>query len=234
MHVPRASLLRRLAIATRVGTIAAALLVGGSRPALAADEPPTEWDGLARVQSKRVGLLYLRPGASLSAYKRVNLDPAQVAFAKNWDPNRDATTLSQRMSKADIDAIKADLATEFRKVFQSRLAKGGYVLTDENGEDVLRVTPAIVDLYVNAPARSSSSRSRSYVADSGRMTLVAELRDSVTGQLIARAVDKQESRENFQVSSRVSNSGDAIEILTRWADALRKGLDDAREQPAAK
>jgi hypothetical protein len=231
--MPSATLPRRSAFAA-VAALIGATLLGGLRPSVAADPSSTEWDGLAQVPSKRVGLLYVRPGASLSVYKRVRLDPAQVAFAKNWDPNRDATTLSQRMSKADIEAIKTDLATEFRKVFQSHLVKGGYVLVDENGEDVLRVTPAIVDLYVNAPDGRSASRSRTYVADSGRMTLVAELRDSVTGQLIARVVDKQESRENFQVSSRVSNSGDAIEILTRWADALRKGLDDAREQPAAK
>jgi hypothetical protein len=234
MAMPNPTGLRRRAIAAIAALTGAGVLVGGMRPSVAADEASTEWDGLARVPSQRVGTLFVRPGASLSAYKRVRLDPAQVAFAKDWNPNRDATTLSQRMSKADIEAIRTDLATEFRKVFRSRLAKGGYVLVDENGEDVLRVTPAIVDLYINAPDGRSPSRSRTYVADSGRMTLVAELRDSLTGQLIARAVDKEEARENFQVSSRVSNSGDAIEILTRWADALRKGLDDARQQPAAK
>jgi hypothetical protein len=218
--------------ATIAATCGVALLVAGVATPASAAEPPAEWDGLSRAPSKQVDLLYVRPGASLAGYQRLRLDPVQVAFDKNWTPNRDAKSLSQRISSTDMEKIKTDLATEFRKVFKAELGKSSYAIVDENGEDVLRVTAAIADLSITAPG-NSDARSRSYVANAGAMTLVLELRDSISGQLLARVIDRQESRANgrFEVSSRAANSGEAINVMSRWAGLLRKGLDDVKGQP---
>ena len=67
---------------------------------------------------------------------------------------------------------------------------------DQAGPDTLRVSAAIVNLYVTAPDTMSAGRSRTYTANSGQMTLVVELRDSVTGELLARAVDTQRGRSD--------------------------------------
>lgn len=229
----RARLAGRLPAIT--ATFATALLIAGVAIAARAAEPPTEWDGLVRTPSKQVDLLYIRPGASLAGYRRLRLDPVQVAFDKNWTPNRDARTLSQRVSSADMEKIKTGLATECRKIFKAELGKSGYTFVDENGEDVLRVTAAIADLSITAPG-NSDARSRSYVANAGAMTLVLELRDSVSGQLLARVIDRQEARANgrFEVSSRAANSGEAITIMSRWAALLRKGLDDVKGQASTR
>ena len=37
-----------------------------------------------------------------------------------------------------------------------------------------------------------------------------------------------------QISNRVTNKAAADRILTRWADRLRKGLDDAHKETGAK
>ena len=55
-----------------------------------AEEPPTTWDGLVRVESKKLRLVYLRPGADFRAYSKVMLDPTEVAFRKNWLRNYNA------------------------------------------------------------------------------------------------------------------------------------------------
>ncbi len=74
----------------------------------------------------------------------------------------------------------------------------------------------------------SAGRSRTYTANSGRMTLVAELRDSVTGEILARAVDARSARTtgSMDITNRVTNTADARRIIRIWARALRQGLDE--------
>jgi Protein of unknown function (DUF3313) len=194
-----------------------------------AAEAPKEWDGLQLTPSKRIDRLYVRPGASLSGYKSVRLERLQVAFDKNWKPN-DSRTLSTRLTKEDFDKIKNALADQFAKTFAAELARGGYKVVEEGGDDVLDVTPLIVDLYIAAPDKPTAGRSRTYTADAGRMTLVAELRDSDTGQILARALDAQSDRSGtFQVASSVSNMAAADRIISRWASQLRDALDEANK-----
>ncbi len=197
--------------------------------ALPADEPPNEWDGLVRVKSKQLDHLYKLPGADFSGYKRVRLDPIEVEFDKNWKPNDSTRSPSQRLNSADIEKIKQTLAEEFRKVFTKELAESGYQVVNEDGDDVLRVSAAIVNLYITAPEKMSAGRSRSYTTSAGHMTLIAELRDSVTGKLMARAVDTVRGRDTgtFMITNSVTNLSAARTALTQWAGILRDGLDDA-------
>ena len=211
-----------------------ALLLGGALttllpPAAIADEPPKEWDGLARVKSKQLDHVYKLPEADFSGYKRVRLDPIEVEFDKNWKPNQSERSPSRRLTDADIQKIREALAKEFHKVFTEELSEHGYPVVAENGEDVLRVSAAIANLYITAPEKMSAGVSRTYTTSAGHMTLVAELRDSVTGQLLARAVDSVQGRDtgSFMITNSVTNMSAARTALTKWARVLREGLDDA-------
>ena len=213
---------------------AVALLFTGALAALwpmavLSDEPPKEWDGLARVKSKQLDHVYKLPEADFSGYKRVRLDPIEVEFDKNWKPNDSERSPSRRLSNSDIEKIKQALAEEFRKVFTEELTKNGYPVVDESGDDVLRVSAAIVNLYITAPEKMSAGRSRTYTTSAGHMTLIAELRDSVTGKLMARAVDSVQGRDtgNFQITNSVTNMSSARTALSKWARVLREGLDEA-------
>ncbi len=215
---------RHLAVAVLASGAVAALL-----PAMAADEPPKEWDGLVRVSSKKLDHVYKLPEADFSGYKRVRLDPIEVEFDKNWKPNAAERSPSRRLTDTDIGKIKKALAEEFRKVFTAELTEHGYPVVSEDAADVLRVSAAIVNLYITAPEKMSAGRSRTYTTSAGHMTLVAELRDSVTGKLMARAVDSVHGRDtgNFQITSSVTNMGAARTALSKWARILREGLDEA-------
>ena len=61
------------------------------------------------------------------------------------------------------------------------------------------------------------------------MTLVAELRDSVTGKLMARAVDTVQGRDtgSFQITNSVTNMSSARTALGKWARVLLEGMDEA-------
>lgn len=210
---------RAIALAICLLPVAAASIAAG---------PAADWDGLQRRASKKVTALYVRPGATLQAYNRVRLEPLQVAFAKDWKPNANAS-LAQKVSARDLDAIRSNLAGAFSTAFTEELARGGYAVVSEADEDVLTVVPFIVDLYISAPKTASTSPGHTFVAEQGRMTLVAELRDSATSQVLARAVDKAvASHGTFEMANAVTRGGAAEDAIRGWARELKAALDEAR------
>jgi hypothetical protein len=190
--------------------------------------PPSEWDGLVRRPDARLQAVFVKPDAEIGAYTSVLLDPLQVSFASNWDPNSNRRSSGRRLDAGDVAAMKDQLAELFREGFRAELERGGYALVDVPGPDTLRVIPQVVDLYVTAPDRGSAGQVRTYTATSGRMTLVVELRDSVTGEVLARAVDAQSGRGfgTMTWSNRTTNVADARRAIGIWATALRRGLDE--------
>lgn len=189
---------------------------------------PAEWDGLVLRPDTRLGAVFVKPDAEIGAYTSVLLDPLQVSFASNWDPNSNRRSSGRRLDAGDVAAMKDQLAEMFREGFRAELERGGYPLVDVPGPDTLRVIPQVVDLYVTAPDRASAGQVRTYTATSGRMTLVVELRDSVTGEVLARAVDAQSGRGSGTLtwSNRTTNTTDARRAIGIWATALRRGLDE--------
>jgi hypothetical protein len=189
-----------------------------------------------RTEHKQIDHMYRLPGADFKGYTRIRLDPVQVSFDKNWDPNEHERSPSRKVSKDDMEKIKAAMAEEFHKAFREELAQSDYVIVEEDAEDVLRVSPAIANLYITAPDTQSSGRSRTWVASAGHMTLVAEMRDSVSGQLLARAVDTVQGRETgtFDIANSVTNMSAARTGLTHWAHILREGLDEANGKSGKK
>jgi hypothetical protein len=190
--------------------------------------PKDEWDGLVRQSGTRLDAVFVRADAEVVAYRSVMIDPVEVSFARNWDPNRGGRSQLGRLNADDMAAIRTGVADLFRETFRAELERGGYQLVDTAGPDTLRVSAAIVDLYITAPDANSAGRSRTYTANAGRMTLVAELRDSMTGEILARAVDARSARNSatMQFTNRATNTADARREMRVWATALRQALDE--------
>jgi hypothetical protein len=205
--------------------IASALLVGC---ASSRNQMPDEWDGLVRQPNTRVRGLFIKPDAELAGYRNIKLDPVEVSFARNWDPNRGGRSAVGRLDASDVQAIQTGVADMVNELFTAELGRGGYQIVQEAGAETLRVSAAVVDLYVAAPDTMTPGRTRTYTANSGRMTLVLEVRDSVTGELLARAVDAQSGRGSgtWTVTNRVTNTADARRAINIWAVALRSALDE--------
>jgi hypothetical protein len=117
------------------------------------------------------------------------------------------------------------------EVFTEELEKGGYELATERAEDVLIVKPAIIDLNVNAPDIRTAGRSNTYTDSAGSMTLYIELYDSETDDLLAKALDPTADRQSgfMQWQTGPANRAAGKRMMRPWAEALRKGLDRARE-----
>jgi len=195
---------------------------------LAQLEEAMSHDGLAKISVKGIDLAYARPGATLAGYNKVKIDPVEVAFRKDWDPTRTGSNLKLRAE--DRERIRTGVAQIVREELVKALeAKGGYPVVDAAGPDVLRDRASIANLYVTAPDTREAGISRTYVVSAGEMTLVMELFDSETGQVLARVVDRDEARGTggLSISNSVMNAGEAQNIASRWARILRNGFDKA-------
>jgi len=209
----------------------AALMWLGTTLAVAADAPDS-WEGLIQIKPKRLDAAYLLPGADFRKYTKLMVDPVEVAFKKDWaeDYNRDASTLSQRLSQEDIERIADAARKEFTEVFSEAYHEAGLEIVTSPGADVLRVRPGIMDLYVTAPDNMSSGRSRTYTQESGQALLFVELRDSTSGTLLGRGLDRRATRNTgrVQVSNSVTNLSDFRALFKQWADMSVKGFNDLR------
>jgi hypothetical protein len=89
-----------------------------------------------------------------------------------------------------------------------------------------------VDLDIAAPdTRAPGAQPTRYVISPGEMTLLAELRDSESGALLARAADRQRGRQtgDLQVATGATNAAAAQRAFQFWAGVLRGALDAARQ-----
>jgi hypothetical protein len=216
-------------------TLATVLLAtAGTAIAKQEELPQVTEDGLHRVPDSKMAIVYAEPGADLAQYKRIQLLDAYVAFKKNWARDQRSRSADKlRVNSRDVEKIKGDLAKEFQTVFKKTLEDGGYEVVDEAAEDVLLVRPAIINLDVNAPDTMSAGRSRTYTSTAGEMTLYIEIYDSVTGDLIAKALDRKadNSRQGYYTwTNSVTNSAAARRILGGWASILLDALNEARQQ----
>ena len=196
--------------------------------------PEVTEDGLHRVADSKMAIVYAEPGADLAQYQRVMLLETNVAFKKNWarDQRSRSANMLGGVSSRDIEKIKNNLAQEFDAVFRTTLEDGGYEVVEESDEDVLLVRPAIINLDVNAPDTQRAGRSATFTESAGEMTLYIEIYDSVTGDLIAKALDRRtDSRRGFYTwTNSVTNAAAARRILKGWATILLDALNEAKQQ----
>lgn len=215
------------------GLIALAALAALAATPVSAAAEADSWEGLVEVDAKRLDTAYLLPGADFRPYRKLLLDPVEVAFQKDWveNYNRRASTLSQRLTDEDVERIRRTTRQAFTEVFTEAYRKAGFEFVNAPGPDVLRIRAGIVDLDINAPDRISSARSRTYTMESGEATLFLEARDSTTGALLGRALDERETRNTgrVQLSNEVTNLADLRTLFRRWADISVKAFRELQD-----
>ncbi len=229
----RSIAMRRFAV---IAGLCAALAVACPAPLWAKEPPPkVSSDGLELKKQTDRRLVYVKPGADFSQYKRVAILDCHVEFSKDWlrSYNNSQPDPSRQIRDKDIQRAKTDLAAQFKKVFTDELqGAGGYQVSDTAAPDVLVLRPGLINIQVSAPDLMAPGRSVSYAQSAGQMTLYLELWDSATNTILARVVDTRADPQAYgQRSSSVSNRAAAERIMKSWAVELRNALDAARAQP---
>ncbi len=190
-------------------------------------------DGLVRVDNAVVPVAYRKPDMDLTPYTRFMLDPVEDAYQK--DPGNRMRSGGAgandnfALSPSQMETLKG----MFRDAVVAALTKDdGYELTTKPGPDVLRITAALVDLVVRVPTQRGGGRQRNFTRSYGLVTAVLELRDSQSGEILARAADRRDpTRDTSAGLAEVSTPfvrSDTSRLFAHWADLLRERLDALR------
>lgn len=175
-----------------VGWVALGLFVPAA--AVAAPLPtasPAPDDGLVRIHSRVLDDARVRPRIDLSAYRAVLIDAPRVDFAKDWLKRINETRgVSRRIGPADSAEIVEYMSAAVRDAVAAAFVSRGYAIAAVPAPGVLRLSPSVSDLFVNAPYVPGPGIDRSFVhREVGEATLSLDVRDAVDGTLFARIVD---------------------------------------------
>jgi hypothetical protein len=212
----------------------AAFVAAAAAPSQAAS--PATYDGLVSVRSWNLDKLYLRPNADLASYRKIMIDPVQVAFQKDWNKESiDLHGVTRRLRQDDVRRIAEDTASTMQNAVAEAFKARGYEIAVAPGPGVLRLSPSVTDLYVNAAEDLSPGTTKSFTKDAWEATLLLEARDAVTGTLLGRVVDHRTARETKGTqfrdlirTSRVSNNFWFDATFRRWAATCAKEFEAAK------
>ena len=211
--------------------LAAAMLVAASPLLAQSQATETNWDGLVRVRSDKIELVYLAPEADFRPYTKVMLDPSEMAMEKNWlrDQRRESVSLGGQVSERDVVRALDRGKEQFDKYFTEAYTKAGFTVATEPAADVLRMSAGVFDIDVVAPDVANAARSRTYSEEAGAGTLVIEVRDSVTNALLGRAVERRIAGDNGPwIRNAATNRNDFDQLFRRWAEASANGLTELK------
>jgi hypothetical protein len=137
--------------------------------------------------------------------------------------------LSQRITDADVKDAFETIRTEFRDAFAKAYSKAGYQVVTIVGPDVMRVRSGVVNLSVSAPDKMTAGRSRTYAREAGEATLVLEVRDSESGALMGRALDRRLAGDTFMLlRNSITNRSDFSRLFADWAKESVAGLAELK------
>ena len=196
--------------------------------AVRAEEPPTAWDGLIRVPSKKLKFVYLAPATDFRPYTKVMIDPTEVAVDQKWvrDYNRSIGPEGQ-ISANDIRNGVAEGVKRASDEFDKAFAEGGYQVVTAPGPDVLRVRTAIVNIQVASPDVMTQGRAITNSRAAGAATFVVEVRDSQSNALLGRAVDVRLAGDNgILMRNSATNWADFRALIKVWANISVAGLHE--------
>ncbi|MBI2752812.1 MAG: DUF3313 family protein [Betaproteobacteria bacterium] len=200
--------------------LAIAVLAGAAFTVSAQAAAPPAYEGLVPVASRNFDELYLRPDADLAGYRRVMVDPVPVELHPYWLRNMNYTrNVSRWLGPDDARRIAEDASASLYSSVAEAFKARGYEIASAPEPGVLRVSPAISDLYVNAPDRHSPWRTKTFTREAGDAALFLEARDAVTGTLLGRVVHHGRAQEmgRFSRANDVSNRFWFEAVFRRWA-----------------
>lgn len=187
------------------------------------------FDGLHKVDNSQADVAWARPDFDISGYTKIWLVGAGIEYRQVKDRGRSTIARSQGGPYFIDDKSRAQFEELVGKVFKEEFEKiEKYELVDGPGPDVLMIRGGLLNVTSYVPPDPIGGRSYIYLSSVGEATLVLELRDSETGTILARSVDRRAAETiggTFTRSNSVTNSAEARRLIRFWATRLREGLD---------
>ena len=219
----------RLRISPAILSAAAGLVLlwhaggSGAQPILATgSDADVTAEGLHRVHPSIMEAAWVRPDLDLSRYTRILLMPTAVQFREGGERNYNARTRTGLTEFALGDDKKEWLRREWRRAVDAEFVqKQSYEIYDGVGSNVLVVQGFLVDVVSHIPPATAGSIF-TYVRDPWTVSVVLELRDGTTAQLLARTMDRRYAKGQLEAIAVWMRTED---LLERWAQVLSERLE---------
>ncbi len=189
----------------------------------------TSYDGLVLVEKSEFASVWAKPGVDTERYTKIL--PVGVDFHYRDVPEAPRTDRGRRDSGTQefpiTETSRERLEENMSEVFLEELGKtDNFTITDEPGRDVVLVIGGLYDVVSNVPP-DNIGMSRIVLSRVGTATLVLQLEDSTSREVLARAVERRSADPVFaQESNRVTNTAEVRRLARTWARMLRNGLDN--------
>lgn len=214
---------------TRISSIRPVLvLVTAAALGACAPQPtqpkPTEEvniEGLQPVSARNFEAAYIRPGVTFADYDKLMVGELELAFRT---PDRAENQFA--LGEDQKTRFRAAMATAFGEEL-GKLEAAEVVTAPGPGVLALRVR--VQDIVARAPGRRVGAGGRAGFAleTVGEMTMVLELRDSQSDEVLVRVFDRQAVEGAAMVSGEgvVSTWEGVDRVVARWASRAREGLE---------
>jgi hypothetical protein len=183
-------------------------------------------DGLHKVDNSRMGTAWVRPDADLSGYTKLLMTGAGIEYRAVKSLSGSTRANSGRSDFPMSESARNRFEELTSEVFRDEISKSKhYALVDKAGPEVLEVRGALIDVVSNVPP-DMMGRGDYYLSKIGEATLILEIRDSETHEIIARAADRRAIQPVVAVRSNpVTNRSEVRREIRRWASLLRESID---------
>ena len=187
------------------------------------------YDGLHPVINSRLAQSWARPGFDISTFSKVMLHGAESEFRPGGQNPRQNRALGPNEHFAVTPEQKARFDELMGAAFVEELSSSEvFTIVTEPGPDVLLVTGILLDVVSFIP-EDRAGRSEVFLSRIGEVTLVLEIRESESGAILARGVERRAAENagsTMSRSNRVTNTAEFRRVARRWATVLREGLDE--------
>lgn len=185
-------------------------------------------DGLHRVDRAVMDAAWVKPDLDLTGYNKLMLVSIGISYKEDPDYrgrfDRSATEFP--ITPENRERLQSTVRAEFLEEFE-KLER--YEIVAEPGPDVLMLIGGILDVVSRVPPESPGTTTRGgvYLTSVGDATLVLELRDSMTNEVLARAADRRSAKSAFAFEvNTVTAWSEVRRLAANWARLLRTRLEE--------
>ena len=168
------------------------------------------------------------PGADAKSYRKILVAPAQVEFDRRFiEDGRLLRGNRGQLREQDARQIAGEIGQSMRNALADAFRKRGFEVVATPGSDVLTISPAVRNLYVNTP--SDRVGSRVFARSAGEARMVVEGSDA-GGTRVLHASNQGIAGETagFLEESKATNLQSFDEMFRDWAEELAGALARAR------
>ncbi len=208
----------------------AAIAIAGcsSAPPTIQEGPGAEvsFDGLHLIDNSVFRQAWADPDIDFSRYSKFM--PGGASFEYRAVRKTQSTRARSSSSEFYIDENARETLKEITsEIFAEELANSTrFTVTDVRGQDTIIIRGALHDIVSNVPPERSG-RGDVFLSQVGEITLILEVVDSMSDEVIFRAVERRALERSGTAirASSVTSRAEARRVIRRWATTLREGLD---------